>query len=147
MKDKLIESWDIAKEVAFEGKEGNYYNFVVVRLFFLKSGGTSVNVDHEGEYFFSTDEPEENDEVRTKLVTDLFDASMKWRIQKTFKRLQEIPVKSSLNERFKHGYYVLGYKLYLEESLDGQTNITPEIVESFGGIFGRRKGVGHGQET
>ena len=77
MKDKLIESWDIAKEVAFEGKEGNYYNFVVVRLFFLQSGGTSVNVDHEGEYFFSTDEPEENDEVRTKLVTDLFVANPK----------------------------------------------------------------------
>lgn len=135
MRDKLIEHCDVAKEVAFENKEGNYYNFVVVRLFFLKSGGTSVNVDHEGEYFFSTDEPEETENARTKLVSDLFDASMKWRIQKTFKRLQEIPVKSSLNKRFRHGYYVLGFKIYLEESLDGQTNITPEIVESFGDIF------------
>ena len=144
MRDQLLEHCDIAREVSFDEKEGNFYNFVVVRLFFLKDDQTSVNVDHEGEYFFSSDEPEENEETRTSLVTDLFDSSMKWRIQKAFKRLQELPEKSSLNERFKHGYYVLGYKLYLEESRDGQTNITPEIVESLGRIFGK-EGAGHGE--
>lgn len=140
MKDKLIESWDIAKEVAFDINEGNFYNFVVVRLFFIESGGTSVNIDHADEYFFNIDEPEETSETRTKLMTDLFDLSMTWRIQKTFKRMQELPSSSSLNKRFRHGYYVLGYKLYLERSEDGQTNITPEIVESFGNIYKKEDG-------
>lgn len=133
MRDKLIESFDLAKEVAFDINEGNFYNFVVVRLFFLES----LNVEHADEYFFNIDEPEETSETCTKLMTDLFDLSMTWRIQKTFKRMQELPSSSILNRRFRHGYYVLGYRLFLERSEDGQTNITPEIVESLGNIYKR----------
>lgn len=132
MRNQIVEIDQLANEIAIDSKHGNVGWRLMVRLFFMNDDG--IFVESESKYLFDEEFSDENEEVRERLATDLFDTSMKWRIAKAF-RMRQDPLSNVDPQRHKDGYYVLGYKLYLERSTNGQTNISPEIVESLCSFF------------
>lgn len=135
MRDKTIKIQNLAKTIANDANAGRYGVFCVFRLFYLDSDG--VQAEHEGEYVFTMDEHEENEEVRQRLVNDLFEDSLRWRIKQVKTRIQGVDLEDTtlFSGYPKEGYYVLGYRLYLERADDGETNITSELMESIMEVF------------
>ena len=122
MKYEEIELADLASEIEKDVQEHKFNWKVTVDLYHQDNANpdwpTNVHT-----FVFESGEHKMNDNATEDLLLYLFDVSLRKRIVGAYKERAEI-------ERGK----VYGYKFDLEDSNDGQTNITSELIDALATI-------------
>ena len=134
MEDEQIKPSDLPSVIEFDATEQNYGPFCIIRTVYRDGAG---NVVKEGEYIFIVGADAENDELRKKFALEVFDSNFKYRIRIAKRRRQDLKHGSTYLSQFRHGYYILGYRLDLEEAKDCQTNFGAELVDAVWNIFSK----------
>ena len=122
MEYEEIELADMASEIEKDVQAHKLYWKVTVDLYHQDK-----SKPHEPTYVrtfvFQSDEPKANDAETEDMLLYLFDVSLRKRILMAHRERSELELGK-----------VYGYRLVLEDSKDGQTNITPEVIDALATI-------------
>lgn len=122
MEYEEIELADLASEIEKDVQAHKLYWKVTVDLYHQddSSGGIPGDI-----FVFQSGEPKMNDEETERMLLHFFDLSLRKRIVGAYKEKSE--------REFGFGM-VYGYLFDLEDSKDGQTNITSELIDALATI-------------
>ena len=118
MEYEKIELADLASEIEKDVQGHKLYWKVTVDLYFNPNDPTYART-----FVFQSGEPKMNDNETEDMLLYLFDVSLRKHIVGSYKEKSELEWGS-----------VYGYRLDLEDSKDGQTNITSELIDALATI-------------
>ena len=122
MKYEEIELSDLASEIE-KDVQAHKFNWKVTVDIYHQDNANPNWPTNVRTFVFQSGEPKANDADTEDMLLYLFDVSLRKRIVKAYKERSEIECGK-----------VYGYKFDLEDSNDGQTNITSELIDALATI-------------